>query len=282
MTATSAGRLCFTKMHGAGNDFVIIDCRDGRRIDTPLARAIADRHRGVGCDQLITLEAADCATSVARYRIWNTDGSPAQQCGNGARCVAAWLRRANPQLPTRFALDSPAGAVVVDALDDGRYTIAMGVPVFEPARIPFAAPAQALWYHLPLAGRSHAFGAVAMGNPHALLVLPELDDANVRALGAALQQRDEFPEGVNVGFARVLNRAAIALRVVERGVGETLACGSGACAAVALLVRAGMVDRAVRVSLPGGDLEIEWPADDAPVRMSGPSAFVFEGEWLPA
>jgi len=281
MTGSPADRLRFSKMHGAGNDFVIIDCRDGRRIDAALARAIADRHRGVGCDQLIGIEAADTAASVARYRIWNTDGSPAQQCGNGARCVAAWLRRDNPALPTRFVLDSPAGAVAVDTLNDDRYTIAMGVPEFEPARIPFVAPAPALWYHLPLAGRSHAFAAAAMGNPHALLLLPELDDASVGTLGAALQARAEFPEGVNVGFARVLNRGTMDLRVVERGVGETLACGSGACAAVAMLVRAGLVDRAVRVRLPGGDLEIEWPADDAPVRMRGPTAFVFEGEWLP-
>ena len=282
MTASPADRLRFSKMHGAGNDFVMIDCRDGRRVDAALARAIADRHRGVGCDQLITIEVADSAAGVARYRIWNTDGSPAQQCGNGARCVAAWLRRDDPRLPARFTLDSPAGAVAVETLGDARFAITLGVPEFAPSRIPFAAPAAALWYHLPLAGRPHAFAAASMGNPHALLVLPELDDASVHTLGAALQARPEFPEGVNVGFARVLSRAAIALRVVERGVGETLACGSGACAAVALLVRAGMVDRAVRVSLPGGDLEIEWPADDAPVRMSGPTAFVFEGEWLPA
>lgn len=281
MTASPADRLRFSKMHGAGNDFVMIDCRDGRRIDTALARAIADRHRGVGCDQLITIEVADSAAGVARYRIWNTDGSPAQQCGNGARCVAAWLRRDDPQLPARFMLDSPAGAVAVETLGDARFAITLGVPEFAPSRIPFAAPAAALWYHLPLAGRPHAFAAASMGNPHALLVLPELDDASVHTLGAALQARPEFPEGVNVGFARVLSRAAIALRVVERGVGETLACGSGACAAVAMLARAGLVDRTVRVSLPGGDLDIEWPADDAPVRMSGPTAFVFEGEWSP-
>ena len=282
MTVTAAGCLRFTKMHGAGNDFVVIDCRDGHRIEATLARAMADRHRGIGCDQLITIEAADSSASEARYRIWNTDGSPAQQCGNGARCVAAWLRRDNPALPTRFALDSPAGTVTVDMLGDGRVTIAMGVPEFAPARIPFAAPSAAPWYHLPLGGRSHAFAAASMGNPHALLVLPELDDTSVHTLGAALQACEEFPEGVNVGFARVVSRAAITLRVVERGVGETLACGSGACAAVAMLVRAGLVDRAVRVSLPGGDLDIEWPADDVPVRMSGPTAFVFEGEWLSA
>lgn len=279
MTSAAECRLHFSKMHGAGNDFVLIDRRSDGPLPGATARRMADRHLGVGCDQLITIEAARSTNAVAAYRIWNTDGSPAQQCGNGARCVAAWLRRDNPQLPARFMLDSPAGAVMVDTLAAGRFAIDLGVPDFEPARIPFAATSAALWYHLPLAGREQRFAAASMGNPHALLVLPELDDASVATLGFALQARPEFREGVNVGFAKLRGRDAIDLRVVERGVGETLACGSGACAAVAMLVRANMVGRRVHVRLPGGELDIEWPADDAPVRMAGPTAFVFEGEW---
>jgi len=279
MSHSATGSLHFSKMHGAGNDFVLVDCRDGRVIDAALVRAMADRHRGVGCDQFITIETACSADAVAGYRIWNSDGSSAQQCGNGARCVAAWLRRERPELAPRFVLDSPAGAVAVETLGGGNYALQMGRPEFRPERIPLHMDAEAATYTANVAGEMVRFGAVSMGNPHALIELPALDDASVRRLGPALQARPEFPEGVNVGFACVRSRSAIDLRVHERGVGETLACGSGACAAVAILVRAGRVDRRVRVSLPGGDLDIEWPDDAAPVRMAGPTAFVFDGEW---
>ncbi len=279
MSYPAAGSLHFSKMHGAGNDFVLVDCRDGRVVDAALVRAMADRHRGVGCDQFITIETAHSADAVAGYRIWNSDGSAAQQCGNGARCVAAWLRREHPDLAPHFVLDSPAGAVAVETLGGGHYALQLGRPEFRPKQIPLHADAEAATYTMNVAGETVRFGAVSMGNPHALIELPELDDASVRRLGPALQARPEFPEGVNVGFARVRSRSAIDLRVYERGVGETLACGSGACAAVAILVRAGRVDRRVRVSLPGGDLDIEWPDDAAPVRMAGPTAFVFDGEW---
>jgi len=279
MSQPVAGALRFTKMHGAGNDFVLIDCRAGCVIDAALVRAMADRHRGVGCDQLITIETAHSNAAVAGYRIWNSDGSSAQQCGNGARCVAAWLRRERSDLPRHFVLDSPAGAVAVETLDNGNYALHMGRPEFSPARIPLRVDAEAASYTINVAGETVRFGAVSMGNPHALIEMDALDDASVQRLGAALQARPEFPDGVNVGFVQLRSRTAIALRVYERGVGETLACGSGACAAVAILVRAGRVDRRVRVSLAGGDLDIEWPDDAAPVRMAGPTAFVFEGVW---
>jgi len=274
--------LRFSKMHGAGNDFVVLDLRDGTPPPSPaLCRALADRHTGVGCDQILTVEAPVAAGSLASYRIWNSDGSSSGQCGNGARCVAAWLVRAGATRESRFELDSPAGTHAVDALGDGRYRIAMGVPRFEPLQVPMAGIAQAQACHeTTLAdGKRIRFGAVSMGNPHAVIEVDDVDAAPVARLGPALQALAVFPDSANVGFAQVLDRGRIRLRVYERGVGETLACGSGACAAVAVLVRGGRVDREVAVALPGGELRIAWPRDDAQVEMTGPTAFVFKGEW---
>jgi diaminopimelate epimerase len=279
-------RLRFSKMHGAGNDFVILDLRaldlrDGARVpDARLARALGDRHTGVGFDQLLTIETSIRPDCVARYRIWNSDGSLAQQCGNGARCVAAWLRRDGAAQGDRYALDSPAGVIDVTHLGDGRYALAMGVPEFRPERIPFRVPIELPEYLLAVDGVEVKFGAASMGNPHAVITVASVDEAPVHMLGPVLQAREEFPESVNVGFAQILAPDHIRLRVYERGAGETLACGSGACAAVAVLVRQGKVGRHVRVSLPGGDLEIDWPRDEEPIRMAGPTKFVFEGEWL--
>ena len=286
--------LRFSKMHGAGNDFVVIDLRDGRAApDAALARAIGDRHTGVGFDQLLTIEPPGSADAVARYGIWNSDGSPAQQCGNGARCVAAWLVRDGSATTSSFVLDSPAGRVLVEHIGEARYSLDLGVPEFEPAKIPFTpvgaasaatAPHDAITggsgYRTRLLGRDLHFGAVSMGNPHALVVVDDIAKAPVHEFGPALQASGMFPESVNVGFAQILAPDQIRLRVYERGAGETLACGSGACAAVAILVRQGKIGRIVRVHLPGGTLDIAWPADDAPVRMAGPATFVFEGEWL--
>lgn len=274
--------LRFSKMHGAGNDFVVLDLRGGRPAPgAALCRALADRHTGVGCDQILTVEAPREAGSVASYRIWNADGSASGQCGNGARCVAAWLRRDGAAPTGAFALDSPAGTHAVEALPDGRLRVALGVPRFAPAAVPLVGfDAARETYRLRVEGREVAFGAVSMGNPHAVIEVPSVDDAPVAELGAALQRQPAFPESVNVGFAEVAGRDRIRLRVYERGVGETLACGSGASAAAAVLVRRGRVDRRVRVELPGGTLDIDWPADDAGLTMAGPAAFVFEGEWI--
>ncbi|MBB1087152.1 diaminopimelate epimerase [Lysobacter sp. SG-8] len=276
------GPLHFSKMHGAGNDFVIIDLRGGRAAPSPaLCQALADRRFGVGCDQILTIEDAPDPGVVAAYGIWNSDGSKALQCGNGARCVAAWLVRDGAATAQRFVVDSPAGRHPVERIDATRYRIGMGVPEFEPARIPMAAGiARADTY---TAGDAlPAFGAVSMGNPHAVIEVDDVDAAPVAAIGTALQADGVFPDSVNVGFVQVLSRDHVRLRVFERGVGETLACGSGACAAAVVLMRRGRVDRAVTVSLPGGDLQIEWPADDAEVAMTGPTAFVFEGDWFDA
>ena len=270
----------FTKMHGAGNDFVVLDLRHGAPApDAALCRALADRHTGVGCDQILTIEPPSAAGAVARYGIWNADGSASQQCGNGARCVAAWLVRDGVADET-FALDSPAGRHPVSR-DGDAFRVAMGVPEFAPARIPMAGvdAAQAL-YALPVDGvGTLALGAVSMGNPHAVLEVDDIEVAEVERIGRAVQASAWFPESVNVGFVQVLDAGHVRLRVFERGVGETLACGSGACAAVAVLVRRGRCARSVAVALPGGTLDIDWPADTATLAMSGPAAFVFEGEW---
>jgi diaminopimelate epimerase len=281
MTRAPRRSLRFSKMHGAGNDFVVLDLRDGAPPpDAALCRALGDRHNGVGCDQILTIEAPRSAGAVAAYGIWNADGSAARQCGNGARCVAAWLVRDGSAPTSGFLVDSPTGLHAVDVLDDERYRIAMGAPEFTPARIPLAGfDATQDRYTLVVDGVALDFGAVSMGNPHALLVVEHVDAAPVAALGPALQRHPAFPDSVNVGFAQVETRARIRLRVYERGVGETLACGSGACAAAAILMRRGVIDRRVAVALPGGELTIEWPRDDAPVTMAGPAAFVFEGEF---
>ena len=279
-SASDPAALRFSKMHGAGNDFVVLDLRGGRSAPTPqLCRALADRHTGVGCDQILTIEDAPDPGVVAAYRIWNSDGSAAGQCGNGARCVAAWLVRDGAASAGDFVLASPVGRHDVQRLDDGRYRIAMGVPAFDPSRIPLVGFDAADRYTLQCDGGTVAFGAVSMGNPHAVIEVEDVDAAPVESLGRWLQAQPAFPDSVNVGFAQVTGEDRIRLRVFERGVGETLACGSGACAAAAVLMRRGRLARRAMVSLPGGDLEIDWPDDAAGITMAGPVAFVFEGEW---
>ena len=245
-----------------------------------LASRLADRHFGVGCDQILTIEAPRSEGAVASYRIWNSDGSASQQCGNGARCVAAWLVRDGVARGDRFRVDSPLATHDVVRLGDDRYSIAMGVPQFDPAKIPLAGFAAVQdRYATELDGETVRFGAVSMGNPHALIEVADIDAAPVAGSGPALQSSSAFPQSANVGFAQVVARDRLRLRVYERGVGETLACGSGACAAAAILIRRGAIGRQVNISLPGGDLQISWPDDAAEVIMSGPAAFVFEGDW---
>jgi diaminopimelate epimerase len=272
--------LAFTKMHGLGNDFVVIDARS-RPFDADRARIrrMADRHAGIGFDQLLVIENATEPSCAYSYRIWNTDGSTSQQCGNGARCIAAWLARAGAFGAARVRLQSPAGPIGVDLLADGNVRLDMGEPRFAPADIPFDAEAAQDRYAIDLDGTAIAIGAVSMGNPHALVEVNDLGAAPVAALGAAIDASARFPEGCNVGFAEVRARDAIGLRVWERGVGETRACGSGACAAVAVLRSRDTVDARVRVQLPGGELEIHWPGPGACLSMTGPATFVYEGEW---
>lgn len=275
----AASALHFSKMHGAGNDFVVLDLRGGRPAPSPaLCRRLADRHLGAGCDQLLTIEDPRSATAVASYRIWNADGSPSGQCGNGARCVAAWLVRDGAAKGDAFELDSPVGRHGVRRIDAQRYEVAMGVPAFATAQVPLAGfDDEREEYELELATGRVRFGAVSMGNPHLVVEVDDVDAAPVAGLGRALQQHAALPDSGNIGFAEVVARDRIRLRVYERGVGETLACGSGACAAVAVLARRGRVDGSgVTVSLPGGDLHIHYDRDGG-IRMAGPAAFVYEG-----
>ena len=293
-SAVASAPRRFSKMHGAGNDFVVLDLRDGAPPPgRAQCRAMADRHTGVGCDQLLTIEPPRSAGAVASYRIWNADGSPSQQCGNGARCIAAWLARdglrrqepptaleevASARRADAWVIDSPAGAHTVTQLGPDVFSILMGVPVFDPARIPLQGLREENGrYLVDFDGVELAFGAVSMGNPHAVIEVDDVDTAPVAAIGAWLQSSAWFTQSVNVGFVQVQSRDRVRLRVYERGAGETLACGSGACAAAAVLMRGGLVDRAVSVSLPGGELQIAWPSDDGPISMAGPAAFVFEG-----
>ncbi|HQW60127.1 MAG TPA: diaminopimelate epimerase [Thermomonas sp.] len=277
-------KLAFSKMHGAGNDFVVLDLRDGRPAPDPaLCARIADRHLGVGCDQLLTVEAPRSADAVAGYRIWNADGSAAGQCGNGARCIAAWLVRDGTAPATAgFAIDSPSATHSVARDADAGFVIDMGTPRFAPQAVPLLGwDAAEDAYALAIDGGTVRFGAVSMGNPHAVIEVAEVAHAPVAAIGAALQRAPAFPQSVNAGFAEVVARDRIRLRVFERGVGETLACGSGACAAVAVLVRGGRIDadREVAVELPGGTLRIRYDRAAERIHMGGPTAFVFEGEW---
>ena len=269
----------FAKMHGAGNDFVVIDLRGAPPLAPSRIAALGNRHTGIGFDQLLGIDAPADPDAVADYRIWNSDGSPARQCGNGARCIAAWLRREGVATGRRFRLGSPAGPVDVEVLDDGRYAVSMGRPQFAPKAIPVRAAEADGACDVDLPSGRVRFGAVSMGNPHAVIEVPSAADADVATIAPALQASGAFPDGVNVGFAQVLAPDRIRLRVFERGAGETLACGSGACAAVAVLVRRGRVARRVAVELPGGTLEVHWPDDDAPVTMAGPATFVFDGEF---
>ncbi len=272
--------LAFSKMHGLGNDFVVVDARtQSFDADPARIRAMADRQRGIGFDQLLTIEPTRDPSCAYAYGIWNTDGSSARQCGNGVRCVAAWLRRAAALGADHVRLQSPAGAVTVRLLDDGRIAVDMGEPVFVPARIPFAAEAEADAYTLQVGARTLTIGAVSLGNPHAVVEVDDPDDPALVTLGPLLSEHPRFAQGCNAGFVAVAARDRVRLRVHERGAGWTLACGTGACAAVAVLRRRGRIDAEVAVELPGGTLAIAWPGAGATLWMTGPVAFAYEGTW---
>ena len=271
-------KLRFSKMHGIGNDFVVVDCRaHPLGLDTKQIARLGDRHVGVGFDQLLTIEPARDPGCSFRYGIYNSDGSPARQCGNGVRCVAAWLRRDGALGTGATRLESPSGAIAVEILGDGRVRADMGVPAFAAQDIPLRM-AESDLYWLQIDDTDVEFGAVSMGNPHAVIEVADVAAAPVTTLGPGLSADAAFPQGCNVGFAQVLDRARLRLRVWERGAGATLACGSGACAAVAILNRRGKLGADVAVELPGGTLDIHWQGAGSPVWMTGPAQFVFEGE----
>ncbi len=274
--------LRFTKMHGLGNDFVVLDARASTpHLDAARVRAMADRHTGIGFDQLLVIEAARESACVAAYSIRNADGSIAEQCGNGARCIGAWLHRAGAlAIGADAHLESPAGVIGMRLVDAHTVTVEMGEPVFEAARIPFDAPTRADTYLLDVAGESIEIGAVSMGNPHAVIRVLDLSDPRIDRLGSPITAHPRFPHGANAGFAQVVDRSHIRLRVHERGAGWTRACGSGACAAVAVLHQAGAVADDVQVELPGGALRINWRGPGHSLWMTGPAVFAFDGEWL--
>jgi len=270
--------LKFTKMHGLGNDFVVFDAIH-QKIDLTgeQCRHIADRHFGVGCDQILLIEAPRVAGTDFHYRIFNADGSEVEQCGNGARCFARYVRDQGLTDKDVIEVGTCAGRISLYLEDDGGVRVNMGVPELEPARIPFHADQMESLYTLEADSESLSLGAVSMGNPHAVLQVANVDRAAVERIGPLLESHPRFPQRVNVGFMQVCSPQRIRLRVFERGSGETLACGSGACAAVVCGQIQGLLDAIVEVSLPGGELRIEWQGQGQPVWMSGPATRVYEG-----
>jgi len=271
--------LRFTKMHGTGNDFVVIDATRARFAPTPeLLHRLTDRRFGVGCDQVLVVEAPSQPDVDFDYRIFNADGSEVGQCGNGSRCLARFVAEQGLSDKTRLRVRTRTSILELERLADGQVRVNMGPPRFEPRDIPLRADARRSRYELDVDGQRVEFGAVSMGNPHLVMEVPDVDRAPVGTLGPKLEPHADFPEHVNVGFLQVVSRDRVRLRVYERGSGETLACGSGACAAVVVARSWERVDARVTVEVRGGELVIEWPGGKAPVLMTGPAETVFRGE----
>src|SRR5271170_2070119 len=272
-------RLKFTKMHGLGNDFVVFDAtRSPLDLSRAQLRRIADRHLGVGCDQILLVEKPRTPDTDFYYRIFNADGGEVEQCGNGARCFVHFVREHGLVDKNEIRVGTQSGAIVPRLEADGQVTVDMGVPVFDPPRIPFTVERRALTYPLEIGGRIVEISALSMGNPHAVQVVADVDTAPVASEGSAIEAHPRFPQRVNAGYMQVVNRGHIKLRVYERGSGETLACGSGACAAVVAGILRGLLDPHVMVTTRGGDLGLSWRGEGAPVMMTGPAVTVFEGE----
>ena len=269
----------FTKMHGLGNDFVVFDAIHQSLSLTPdQIRRIADRRFGIGCDQVLVVEPSGQAGVDFRYRIYNADGGEVEQCGNGARCFARFVRDKGLSNKDEIAVETSAGVIYPRIRSEYEVTVNMGVPQFEPKDVPFEAPARQTTYPLEIGDMSVEVGVVSMGNPHAVQVVADVESAPVAEQGPLFQSHPQFPNQVNAGFMQVIDRGHIRLRVFERGVGETLACGTGACAAVVVGRQMGLLDDRVSVELPGGTLDIHWEGEGQPVLMTGPATTVFEGE----
>jgi diaminopimelate epimerase len=272
-------KLRFTKMHGLGNDFVVFDgVRQTIALTPEQCRRIADRHFGVGCDQILLVEAPIRDDADFRYRIFNADGGEVEQCGNGARCFVRYVHDKGLTAKTVIRVETASGIIEPRLLDNGQVTVDMGAPRFAPADIPFAAEAEAPSYALKVGQHVLDIAALSMGNPHAVLRVNDLDSAPVDILGPAIESHKRFPQRVNAGFMQVLTPHDIRLRVYERGAGETLACGTGACAAAVAGIRQGWLKSPVSVHTRGGDLVIEWAGKGQSVFMTGPAETVFEGE----
>jgi diaminopimelate epimerase len=269
--------LSFTKMHGLGNDFIVFEAADDAAVpDAQTFRALADRRTGIGFDQALVLMPAKDQNTDIFYRIFNADGSEVEQCGNGARCIAALMGKKLNRKQVR--LGSPGGRIEGLLRDDASVAIDMGVPNFDPASLPFEASREADVYPLRVGETELQIGAVSMGNPHAVIQVPNVAEANVQGLGPAIENHSRFPNRVNVGFMQVVAPNHIRLRVFERGVGETQACGTGACAAVAVGRRLGLLEDDVKVSVPGGEMSVKWAGPGERLWLIGPAVTAFEGK----
>jgi len=269
----------FSKMHGLGNDFVVIDAIN-QQLDLTAAqiRFLADRHFGVGCDQLLLVERPVNANADFEYRIFNADGGEVSQCGNGARCFARFVRDKKLSAKDEIVVDTNAGQLVLYFASAEAITVNMGIPRHQPMQIPVLMPEESSLYHVGLGEKTIDFAAVSMGNPHAVITVDNVELAPVDTVGWQLEQHPVFPERANIGFMQIVDRNHIRLRVYERGAAETLACGSGACAAVVAGIEQGLLEHSVTVSLPGGELQINWQGRGQPVNMTGPAVLVYEGQ----
>jgi diaminopimelate epimerase len=271
--------LKFTKMHGAGNDFVVLDAvRQHIELSPEQLRLLADRHFGVGCDQILLVEKAQTKEADFRYRIFNADGGEVEQCGNGARCFMRFVHDQQLTPKREIVVETQCGLISPRLEQDGRVTVNMGAPNFEPSRIPFVGGSGAISEALEAAGETLDISALSMGNPHAVQVVEDIERAPVRKSGPLIEQHPRFPNRVNAGFMQVMDRHSLRLRVYERGAGETLSCGTGACAAVVAGIRRDLLDSPVNVATRGGMLTISWAGDGQPVLMTGPAITVFAGE----
>ncbi len=272
-------RLRFSKMHGLGNDFVVIDgVSQSVRLTPDKIRYIADRNFGVGCDQILLVETPETPDVDFRYRIFNCDGSEVENCGNGARCFAVFVRERKLTGKSVIRVETAGGLIELRVQQDEQVSVDMGAPRLQPAQVPFVADAQAVTYPFDVAGKTYDISAVSMGNPHGVLVVDDVKTAPVAELGPLIEGHARFPARVNAGFMQIVSRNEINLRVFERGVGETLACGTGACGAVVAGRLRGLLDENVKVNLPGGSLQIEWPGGSQSVIMTGPAVTVFHGQ----
>jgi diaminopimelate epimerase len=271
-------RLAFTKMHGLGNDFIVFDAGDPEDVPPPdTLRRLADRRRGIGFDQALVLAPPRRRGTDVFYRIFNADGSEVEQCGNGARCIARLVATRAAVQERPLVMDSPGGLVKAQLRRDGLVSVAMGVPDFDPRSLPFEAEHEAPSYHIELPDGPVEFAAVSIGNPHAVIRVRSVRDAPVDSVGPAMENHARFPRRVNVGFLEIVAPDHVRLRVFERGAGETQACGTGACAAVAVGRRHGPLAEEVRVDLPGGRLIVQWPGPGAEIWLTGPAETAFEG-----
>ncbi|WP_205229638.1 diaminopimelate epimerase [Azospira oryzae] len=272
-------KLEFTKMHGLGNDFVVLDgVRQNITLTPAQLRFLADRNVGVGCDQILLVEKPGQAGIDFRYRIFNADGSEVEQCGNGARCFVRFVHEQGLTDKREIKVETKSGIISPRLEADGNVTVDMGKPVFAPDRIPFVSPTDAVIQPLQVGDQEVAITAVSMGNPHAVQVVEDVDTAPVAIQGPMIESHPRFPQRVNAGFLQVVDRHSVRLRVYERGAGETLACGTGACAAVVAGISRDLLDSPVRVSTRGGELSIAWNGPGTPVHMTGPAVTVFSGE----